>query len=77
MLVLHVLTGYVINGNVMNHIICDRLFPSLSDGEQVARSTWLRVTLVTLYGYFNILLDHIPRISQHYATSHAPCDMLY
>ena len=48
MLIVHVLTGYVINGNVMNHIICDRLFPHLPDGKQVSRGTATSTLFVTI-----------------------------
>eukprot|EP00053_Salpingoeca_punica_P014620 m.133166 g.133166 ORF g.133166 m.133166 type:complete len:486 (-) comp16504_c1_seq1:393-1850(-) len=60
MLVIHLMAGYLINGNVMNHVVFAGIFRS-SGGHMERRLPWLCTTLITLSVSF-LLSNAIPNV---------------
>eukprot|EP00040_Diaphanoeca_grandis_P013445 m.67974 g.67974 ORF g.67974 m.67974 type:complete len:460 (-) comp23894_c0_seq1:35-1414(-) len=64
MLIIHVLTGYIINGNIFNRIVCNVLMRGDKGRErkQFRRATWAAATIITLSTSF-FLSNMIPTLS--------------
>ena len=71
LLILHVLSGYVINGNVFNHVMADTILPTRL---RQSRLGWFLVTSLTVGGAF-VLANILPSLSALLSVLGATCGL--
>ena len=72
MLMLNVMMGYTINGNVMNHALADRFLGAQSGSRPRPRSAWMAITCGTLAVSF-FLSNVIPNLGSLLSVLGATC----
>lgn len=70
-LIFHVLSGFIINGNVFNHALNDRIVPRK---HRKSRLAWFLVSLVTVSGSF-ALANVLPNLSALISVVGATCGL--
>ena len=72
MLIIHVMSGYLINGNVMNHVVYNAIYPPVHAGQSIPRVRWAIATSCTLVASF-IISNLIPNLGDLVGVLGATC----